>query len=218
MNDIAVGMAQDVNTPPDVLHILALPNDTNVRVWVAWNPSTMSKTLDFVVRGSSNARIQLAVAQHANTTSETLHWLAGNGFAECLKLVAKHPNTTHDTLHILSQSRWEDVRLAAAKNPNLRLDDLHVVLERDARKYGHNTLDPLFRRLKPLYDRSTPPEVLHQHAMTVNHPVLCEQIIHNPSTPFDTLAQMLNRVGLAPHIYTAIHLQIERLGLLELLA
>ncbi|WP_426039685.1 hypothetical protein [Brevundimonas sp. DC300-4] len=118
-------LANDDNTPPHVLEILASDYDKLVRYCVAYHNFTPSQALEILARdGECDARE--AVARHPTTPSQALEILARDGESEVRKLVAGHPTTPLQVIEILARDEDASVRGGVAQNPNApeRLLDL----------------------------------------------------------------------------------------------
>ncbi len=84
-------IAENPNTPPEILTILARDKDWDVRYEVAWNPNTPPEILTILARDES----------------------VGVRYG-----VANNPNTPPEALTILARDKDEYVRGRAAENPN----------------------------------------------------------------------------------------------------
>jgi len=92
-------LAENLNTPTEILKVLATDEDYDVRSLVAGNPNTPVETLKV-----------LATDKHFHVR----YWVAGN------------PNTPVELLKILATDKHFHVRYWVAKNPNYKTQTLEL--------------------------------------------------------------------------------------------
>lgn len=118
-------VAEDPNTPADVLAKLSTDSFTFVREHVAMNPNTPA---DVLARMSTdfNSSVRWQAAMNPNTPANVLARMSTDFDEYLRRCVAIHPNTPPDSLIELSTDSDSDVRCAVAYNPNT---PLNVVME-----------------------------------------------------------------------------------------
>ena len=118
-------VAEDPNTPADVLAKLSTDSFTSVREHVAGNPNTPANVL---TRMSTdfNSFVRWDVAMNPSAPADVLTKMSTDPDEYVRRCVAKNPSTPPDSLIELSTDSDSDVRCAVAYNPNT---PLNVVME-----------------------------------------------------------------------------------------
>jgi len=119
-------LAQNPNTPPETLTILARDEDSYVRWRVANNPNTPPETLTILAR-DENCLVRCKVAYNPNTPPETLTILARDENSMVRRFVALNPNTPPETLTILARDVNENVRYEVGRNSNATREIIQTV-------------------------------------------------------------------------------------------
>ena len=175
--------AQDPDTPPEVLSLLARYSDIIVKEHVALNRSTPPEILEFLFH--SCPKVFLALAQNPSSPPSVLSGLAKKqGWWQ--NYVAGNPSTPPETLALLAKHKDEKVRKWVAKNDNTPPETLGDMLEDDndvvrssAKKNANTPLAPLQKAVlqKPeiskldmaifeyLYDKSDANPIRFQRTM-----------------------------------------------------
>ena len=102
-------IAKDVNTPPEILAMLAKDGNEHVRQWVASNPNTPPEILAMLAK-DGNEHVRQWVASNTNTPPEILAMLAKDGHEHVRQWVASNTNTPPEILAMLAKDGNEDVR------------------------------------------------------------------------------------------------------------
>ena len=87
------------------------------------------------------------VAEHPDTSSDTLSDLAAHTDIEVRIAVADHKNTSLETVKLLAQDQQADLRYAMAENHNLHPDILNMLIEDDNPFVAHRAKKTLARCL-----------------------------------------------------------------------
>ncbi len=152
---IRLAVAQNPNTPPDVLlrlfnkfplqvlnnpvlDVLLLENlnfleelylaNTRIFLEVVGNDNIPTHIFEKLAKAKSNTLI-LAVAKNSYTPASTLEYLAQDGLSLVRRTVAANENTPNHTLKQLAKDRYEDVRLAVAENSYAPVNVLEQLAE-----------------------------------------------------------------------------------------
>ncbi len=157
--EIRKNVAQNPNTPVDILDIMSKDTSEEVRAKVALNPSTVLETLNQLVN-SGEKRIVSFVCRNPNIDADFLYEMCKQGSQDvrwniamnpnipqkCIELlsndkdttvrasIAEHSKTGSDTLKIMSKDIEYRVRQEVAKNPNTPSE----VLDELSRSYVNN--------------------------------------------------------------------------------
>jgi hypothetical protein len=91
--------AENLNTSPERLSVLATDENCNVRWWVAWNPNTPAKTLE-QLSYDKKIGVCCAVARNLNTPVKLLELLA------FLYHEISNPNTPHYVKKYLERQKY----------------------------------------------------------------------------------------------------------------
>ena len=128
-----VNIAQNPNTPVDVLTKLAEDDDKEVRRNTARNPNTPVDVLRGLAKDKHD-NVRWDVARNPNTPVDVLRKLAEDDDNEVRQSVATNPNAPSDILTMLAVDGDWYVRLKVAENPNAPADVLRT-LAVDENKY-----------------------------------------------------------------------------------
>ena len=85
--------AQNPDTPPETLKLLATDKDSSVRYWVARNPNTPQESLQLLATDESYY-VRSCVVRNPNTPTKTLELLATDENSGVRACVAENPNRT----------------------------------------------------------------------------------------------------------------------------
>jgi Leucine rich repeat variant len=119
-------VAENPSTSPPVLTAMAQQDHLNSNSGSAHSVSgkiverkdAPAEALDFVAKQPVQW-MRIRVANHPNTSTETLTWLAGNeSHEQVLQAVAKHPRASEAVLERLGSHENENVRATIASHPN----------------------------------------------------------------------------------------------------
>lgn len=97
--DEKVKLAQDHNTPVELLEILATDKDPNVRYWVARHPNTPVELLK-ILSTDKDSDVRYGVAEHSNTPVELLKVLATDKDSVVQDAAKENPNYKKQTLEL----------------------------------------------------------------------------------------------------------------------
>lgn len=123
-------IAQNPNTPMEILEVLARDGSPKIREAVAYNPSTPEYLLARLSQDMEVA-IRQAVASNHNTGGRVLEMLAKDGL--CSTFVAQNPNSSPETLkYLMGLSGFNWLLLA---HPNTSLEMREQLLISLARSY-----------------------------------------------------------------------------------
>ena len=114
---------------PQVLRLLAMNDDPNVRADVAINPHTPDMLLESLA-DDGNPTVLHNVAYNPNTPSETLAFLAKNSgqkYVRVREAVAQNPSASPETLHTLANDVDYETRLNVARNPSTTSETLDLM-------------------------------------------------------------------------------------------
>jgi hypothetical protein len=126
--EIVLKVLKEVNEPD----ILSLSLDEKYEL--AQNPNTLPETLK-VLATDKDSSVRWSVAQNPNTPVETLKVLATDKNCEVRYWVAQNPNTLPETLKVLATDESPDVRWEVAVNPNYKTQTLELTqIQYDALK------------------------------------------------------------------------------------
>ena len=96
-----IELAENPNTSPESLKVLATDEDWTVRYWVAYNPNTPQETLK-VLATDKHSGVRWGVALNPNTSPETLQVLATDKNSGVRWGVSLNPNYKKQTLELTS--------------------------------------------------------------------------------------------------------------------
>jgi hypothetical protein len=119
-------VAENNNTSPATLALLAKDNDVHVRQNVAENNNTSAETLALLARDNGKY-IRQNVAENNNTSTETLALLARDNDVSVRKYVAENNNTSPATLALLAKDNDVHVRQSVAENNNTSKETLDLL-------------------------------------------------------------------------------------------
>ncbi len=161
-------MAQDSNTPPECLEILANDPDLEVRSWVAANPNTPVGSLEKLARDEIR-QVTREVAANPNTSKALLEEMITFDHQEFRSFATKNPNVTPEILAKLTHDPAPAIRNAAAASPAATPN----LLEQFANEGDVNVCDAIARNPK------APLAVLKQLAQDKHLPIRLGAA-HNP--------------------------------------
>ena len=110
--------ARNKSTSSAELDELAKSPHSFVRMDVANNPNTSSKTLALLSNETENMNVLYGVARHNNTPTDILDKLSNHPNNDVRKWVAFNKNTSPATLEKLSKDKYWEVKLMIARNHN----------------------------------------------------------------------------------------------------
>ena len=116
--DVRVSVAENPNTPVDVLMELAKDSDWHVRISVAGNPNTPADVLTELAKDSYWC-VRRYAAGNPNTPADVLTELAKDSDCDVRRNAAGNPSTPADVLTELAKDSDYIVRRNAARNPNM---------------------------------------------------------------------------------------------------
>jgi hypothetical protein len=119
-------LAQNPNTPPETLTLLARDENEDVRCYVAQNPNTPPEILTLLAR-DKDGDVRWGVALNHNTPPEILTILARDEYWGVRCGLADNPNTPPETLTILARDTHWNVRCGVAVNPNATREVIQTV-------------------------------------------------------------------------------------------
>lgn len=124
-------LANNPNTPIDILQLLACDRDEAIRFFVARNPSTPADTLEMLAHdhafvGSSRTSVHSNVGLNPNTPNRILELLAQDIECSIRGCVAKNPNLPIALLRTLAQDESSIVRFSVASNLSTPVDLLRL--------------------------------------------------------------------------------------------
>jgi hypothetical protein len=167
--------AENHNTPPEVLRVLAQDENDDVRIYVAENPNVPVDVLK-VLAQDENDDVRSYVARNPNTSPETLQILAQDENKYIRFNVARNPNTSPEVLQILAQDKSKIVKLVVAENSNTPVEVLQILAQDEDKDV----------RLGIVNNSSTSPEILRQLAQDKDEFVR-RYIAENSNTPPEVL-------------------------------
>jgi hypothetical protein len=188
-------VAKHLNTSPDTLSILAKDLYRFVRRSVARNSNTSLNVLSVLAKDLYSF-VRLDVARNPNISLDILSVLAKDSCSLVRESVAKHPNTSLDMLSVLAKDSERDIRISVAKHPNTSLDILSVLAK---------DLDS-FVRQSVARNSNTSLNVLSVLAKDLDSFVRLD-VARNPNTSLDILEEIIQQArdeNTAPEILTKL--------------
>ena len=116
--DVRVSVAENPNTPVDVLMELAKDSYCDVRRYAARNPNTPADVLTELAK-DSDCDVRYFAAGNPSTPVDVLMELAKDSYWCVRRYAAGNPNTPADVLTELAKDSDYIVRRNAARNPNM---------------------------------------------------------------------------------------------------
>lgn len=182
--DVRKKIADDPNTPANILKQLAASGDILIRYIIAFNPSTPSELVEEITIDLAHNRsdwICESLAKNLNTPTRALQILSNNKSEKVRLYIALNPNTPDTTLEDLATDKNHICRAVAA-NPNTPI----YLLEQLA------TYDYWEIRSSVAQNPNTPVALLEQLAKDKSSEVYLG-VLNNPSTPVNLLVQEFNK-------------------------
>jgi 3-methyladenine DNA glycosylase AlkC len=171
-------IAENPNTPYEILTQLSIDKDDWVRRAIAVNSKTSPEILAQLAR-DKDYWVRKAVAEHPNTPPEVLAQLANDKSGLVREQIAWNPNTTPEVLAQLAKDEDYYLIKAVAVNPNTHPESL-AQLAKDERSYVRENV---------AQNPNTPPEILAQLSEDKDYYVR-ENVARNLNTPPKILAQL----------------------------
>lgn len=146
-------LAENPNTPPELLVNLSKDNVVFVRVGVAGNPNAPPEALVYLSKDSNRAIIE-EVARNPNTPPEALVYLSEDRDEFVIVDVAANPNAPPELLVYLSKFDSNVVRAGVARNPNAPPEVL-VNLSKDMDEFVREYVarNPNYQAIKKMLTR-----------------------------------------------------------------
>ena len=110
-------IARLTKTSPEILHLLSKDPSAKVRCLVANNPNTSIEILNKILeKKNENTNVFMNIAKNYNATPDLLHNLSLLNNRQINFYIAQHRNTSYETLANLEKD--ESLKQLVIENPN----------------------------------------------------------------------------------------------------
>lgn len=154
--DVRYRVAANPSTPVNILRVLATDTHFDVRSSVAENPRTSIEVLRALATDPSHL-IRMVVAHNPRTPVDILRKLATDSHWLVRKGVSRNPSTLVNTLRALSTSETDSDRSGVATNPSTPRDILRALVNNDhdyIRRTAKEALSDINRLFNVIYRKT----------------------------------------------------------------
>lgn len=183
-NNQTIQQASNLNTSPEILTRLAQSKYEIVRRYVASNPNTPTKILDYLK--NSTKKVRIAIAENPHTPEKTLDYLKGDCETEVRIAVTQSPQTSEKILNYLMNDKRTSVRISIAINPNTSDSTLQKIAN-SLTEYSYDVMVDFVSKMRQAQNENTPPKILAQLANKDESIPIRKAVARNPNTSKKTL-------------------------------